>query len=234
MIKNLFGTKIESFSKNCLLLPFIPKGLLAHFEIKKLNSGKLFHSYTTDNLSIVKTGIGASFIGDAIYYLKDSPIENFFFLGACGAVSESNTLNIGSLVLPKISYANESFSAISTNGLSWDNPFKPDPSLVESIQELSTPKLTEVTCTALGTLALQNTLHNDLIKKEIDVVEMETAALFASAQKTKRRALALLFVTDILKTKPIFTSFQDADKNRITESLDLAYTLIENIILKLK
>jgi len=64
--KSLFGIDRDAIQKTVVLLPFIPAGVLELLGIKKLSSGALFASASTHNITVIRTGTGASFVGDAV------------------------------------------------------------------------------------------------------------------------------------------------------------------------
>ncbi len=224
--QSLFGIPEESVQENCLLLPFLPSKTLEIFGIKEMTRGAIFSSAHTNNITIITTGIGAGFVGDATLYLEKTPCHNIYFLGSCGLITKEKKLDIGDLILPSAAYAFDSFSDIILNRCFNPAPVFPDPQLYSrQINRLPHPPHTG-SCASFASLHEEENFIPLFQKMAIDAIEMECAALFLAARKTNKKALALLFISDILGEKRFFEARSASDKKKITNGIALA---IKNI-----
>ncbi len=218
----LFGIEQKKIRKNILLLPFVPAKTLEIFGLKTLSNGRPFAAASTDTLSIIRTNIGASFVGDAVMYMKDSPAENIFLLGSCGLFNKKFGSHIGSLVTPTTVYGLESFSDIITHRLQPASPVHPDGELLRSFIETTKLNLVSTTCVSFGSLYFESTHAHAFDRLNADVIEMECSALFHAAKETGKRAMALLYITDILGEKAFYNEPAPSDKKSLTDAISQA------------
>jgi purine-nucleoside phosphorylase len=78
----------------------------------------------------------------------------------------------------------------------------------------------------LGSLSLQEKILQSLKKQEINVVDMEASAFFSATKYFKLPSLALLYVTDIIASKPFFKDLSSEESKIIRESRQRAISLI--------
>ncbi|MBI4708098.1 MAG: hypothetical protein HY761_09275 [Candidatus Omnitrophica bacterium] len=225
--KALFGVDASEIKKNCILLPLLPKGILAEFKINSLTKGKLFCSGNHNDYTVIQTGMGAAFTADAVLYLKETVCENIILFGSCGLVNKNNGLDIGSLVAPSKCWENESFSELLKDKFKKSNIFYPDADLFKVLltyrREIG---VKEVSCATLGSLRLEEEMHDSLIKEQVDVVEMECSAFFAAAKHCALKAAALFYVSDIINEKPFYFDMEPELKAKIFSAVKSAVNLI--------
>lgn len=223
----LFGIEREKIRKNVLLLPFLPPKTLDIFGLKTLSNGRPFAAASTHSLTIIRTNIGANFVGDALMYLKDTPAENIFFLGSCGLFNKKLVPDIARLLTPTTAYGLESFSDIITNHLSTPPAIHSDSELLRDFIEKTRLDLLSVTCVSFGSLYFEDTHSHIFHDLNADVIEMECAALFHAAKATGKRAIALLYVSDILGEKPFYNELSPAHKKSLADTINQACTAID-------
>lgn len=246
----LFGIKEQSIKRNCILLPFLPKGILAEFKIKNLSKGKIYSTASSDDLAwleiqnksnnlqppkgglsltgftLIYTGMGPTFVGDALLYLKQTPCQNVILFGSCGLVTKKDGLSIGDLVLPFKCYSDESFSQMLLGNVK-KKAFYPDKKLFESFMHMNKDvDIKRVMCSTISSLKLEEDLVNSFKKEGIDVVDMECSAFFSAAKFVGLKALALFYITDILRTKPFYVNLDDATRQRLLSSIKTGVELI--------
>jgi purine-nucleoside phosphorylase len=220
--KSIFGIERSSVQKNCLLVPFVPPGTLENLGIRKLSTGFVFSAGNIDGLTIIKTGMGAGLTGDACLYLSDTACQNMFFFGSCGAIDQDRGLAIGDLVLPLKAYAFESFSDILNNRLRSPLEAAPDAHLVKDFISLAGINPREGHCISFASLHEEEKWTALFQSLNADIIEMECAAFFLAAQRINRRAMALVYVSDILKYKRFYEPWSSDDKKRLAESIGQA------------
>lgn len=215
--ETLFGIKESEIKNTCVLAPILQKSALGLFGVKDLARGKVYSSGNAKNFTVINTGIGASFTGDAVLYLADTACKNIILFGSCGLIKSSDGLDIGSLVTPMECYAMESF----TNLLLKNHDFKkvyPDKGLTESFLN-NNKDVRKVNCATLGSLKLEEDNMDLFAEKNIQVVEMECSGLFSAAENKNIKAMALLYVSDILNEKPFYCQFSPDDKLKLLSSI---------------
>ena len=74
--KNLFGVQPEEVQKNCVISPFLTKGLTDCLHVEELSKGKPYSAGQSDHFTFIHTQIGAPKVGDAVLYLEETACEN--------------------------------------------------------------------------------------------------------------------------------------------------------------
>lgn len=215
--ETLFGIKESEIKNTCVLMPILPKSVLNLFGIKGLSRGKIYSSGNAKNFTLINTGVGASFAGDAVLYLANAGCRNIILFGSCGLVKSSSNMAIGSLVTPIECYAMEGF----TNLLLKNNDFKtfyPDKTMIESFLN-SNKDVQKVSCATLGSLKLEEENLDLFAEKNIQVVDMECSSLFAAGTHKQLKTIALFYISDIINEKPFYTEFSPDDKLRLLSSI---------------
>lgn len=156
--------------------------------------------YRGDAVTIAASGMGSGSMGIYSHELfNDYGVERIIRVGTCGAYAPERKLGVIALCQETF-YEGEygRFASGDTGKL-----FTPSPVLVNDImltaQELAVPASpVRVHCTDV--FYRQDDTFALAAEYGLDVVEMETAALFINARKFDRQAAALLTVTDNLAT----------------------------------
>lgn len=219
--QKLFAVNPKDIKEDVIITPFLNLEYFKRNKDSKIHKGMLFSVLSEDNFSAIKTGIGASFVGDTIVYLKDTPCKRLYFVGSCGAVSG---LNIADLVIPNKILARESFSDIlnnKENNLFIDAKNELKDKFLESNKEIK-----KVNLSTISSLSLEEGILDILRQKEIDAVDMECSAFFSAVNFFKLQSLALLYVTDIIKDKPFFRDLNKQEEKIIRESRQKVISLI--------
>ena len=186
-------------------MPLLAKGILAEFGIKEFSRGKLFSAGSNSKVTVIHTGMGPAFTGDAVLYLKDSGCLNVILFGSCGLVQDREGLCVGKLVCPSESYANESFTDLLLSRRIRKKPFGADKGLLKALLHAGKEaQVEEVTAATMASLKLEEDMRGSLIKEKIDVVDMESSAFFAAAHHAGLRAAALFYVSDSIGTIPFY------------------------------
>ncbi|MBL7070740.1 MAG: hypothetical protein ISS26_01025 [Candidatus Omnitrophica bacterium] len=201
----LFGLTEKDIKKTCILMPLVARDTLRRLGIQKLSRGKLYSASNTGNFTLIRTGIGTHLLGDAVLYLEDTPCENILVFGSCGLIEKKRGLEIGSLVIPLQSHACESFTNVLHDKVKDCDVFYPDEPLIEELIACDKDKMIKkAQCVTFGSLKMEAEKLAFFGKQGIDVVDMECSALFAASRYIKRRAAALLYVTDIVEEQPFY------------------------------
>jgi len=215
--ETIFGIKESEIKDTCVLAPLLSKSAQEAFGVSNLSRGKVYASGNAWNFTLINTGIGASFTGDASLYLSDTNCRNLILFGSCGLVKSSAGLDIGGLVTPVECYAMESFTDILLEN-STLKKFFPDKALLGSFLE-DNSMVQKVSCATLGSLKLEEESFGLLTEKNIRVVDMECSALFSASSRKNLKAMALFYVSDIINKKPFYAGLRTEDKLKLLSSI---------------
>ena len=229
--KALFGMKTDAVRRVCILMPFVARGILENFGIKKLARGRLYGIGNGDICTVVHTRMGAAFTGDAVLSLSSTPCREIILFGTCGILREESGLGIGTLVAPSRCHARESFTELLTGDDDTGRVFSPDSRLQRELLAANPEgRIRELIGLSIGSLKLQPRFKDIYLSRGIRVVEMECAALFAAARQIGRRAAALLVVSDIVGEKPFYRNLDRAENDRLRSSFSRASRIICELI----
>lgn len=225
--KALFGMKADAVRRVCILMPFIGKGALDRFGIKKLARGRLYGIGNGDICTVVHTRMGAAFTGDAVLYLSSTPCREIILFGTCGLFRKAPGLGIGTLVSPSRCHARESFTELLTGIGDTGSVFFPDSCLQRELLAVGVEgEIREVTALSVGSLKLTEERRDHCLDRGIQAVEMECAACYAAARRIKRRAAALLVVSDIVGERPFYRKLDPVENDRLLSSFSRAAWII--------
>ena len=217
--KLLFGINKDETKKTCILTPILTREIRQVFNLPILKKGKLYKCADTDNFTLIRTGIGAPFVGDAVLYLADTPCENLILFGSCGLTAKSGQLDIGQLLLPKESLQLESFSACLTVSDPEIKNYSFDQYLLNKMLDYFPGHgLQTVRSATIGSLAMEEKLLERLLKKQVKTIDMEASAFFSAAELLKKKALALFYSTDIIQDRPLYQDLTPAEKERVRKA----------------
>ena len=227
--KTLFGIEPSAIQKTCIVIPYLAHGLLKSLGIEGLKKGKLYTTANTDTFTFIKAGIGTLLVGDAVLYLEETNCQEIIYFGACGLVKETDTLTIGSLVCPKVSLSFESFTDTLLRYTNKITAQYPDQELFQFFlnNELA-QKIQPVTGMSIGSLKCEESYTEFFDEKGIEVIDMECSAFFSAAQYIRKKAIALLYVTDIIGKKSFFEPLEPHDTLQISLAIQTAGTVIQS------
>ena len=209
VFSTLFGIEASSIKETCVLTPFLNKNILNGFRINKQKRGAIYSVGENGLFSLIHTGIGSTFMGDAVLYLENTPCKNLILFGSCGAVKKTKKLRVGDIVTVKKALCQDSFVNMLLKRKAKDI-FYPDKNLLVKI---SSHKLQGVNCLTVGSLRLEGEYLECLKYGAIDIVDMETAAFFAAAKAANKKAAAILFITDTVENFPYYIALKKENKN---------------------
>lgn len=223
----LFGIKSLQVKKNCILLPLLPKGILNEFKIGNFKRGKLYGAGDNFDFTLIHTGMGAGFTGDAVLHLKESPCENVVLFGSCGLVKARNGLSIGSLVSPAKCFAFESFTELLLEkNVQLRVSYPQDKFFGDFLADGEKIGLKKVNCSTLASLKFEEQMVDLFIENNIDVVDMECSAFFSAAAFSGLNAIACFYVSDIIKEKPFYLSLDSDLESALSSAIKNAAGLV--------
>lgn len=215
----LFGIKSSQVKKDCILLPLFEKGILSEFKIKNLSRGRLYAVGNNNDFTLIHSGMGVCMAGDAVLHLKETPCQNIILFGSCGLVHKKDGLSIGSLVSPLKCYSEESFTDLLLERKQELKVFYPQKKLFENFLKFGKSSgIKGVICSTISSLKLQEEMADLFIERGIDVLDMECSAFFSAAGYTGLNAIALFYVSDIIKERPFYMNLDSALKSTLSYS----------------
>ena len=221
--RSLFGVTPSNIKKTCLITPFLSRGVLDGLGISNISKGMLYACGTNRRFGLISTYMGAGFVGDAVLYLKETPCERLFFFGSCGAVRDDKKLGIGTLGIVSRAISQDSFVNTLLNRKP-SHIFYPDKKLAARVEKESGS--VPLTCLSLSSLKLEEDYLDFLDDASIDVVDMEAAVFLAAARFISRPALPLVFISDILKSRPYYRSLPGRGKPEIRDIARKVFRII--------
>ena len=222
--KTLYGINADTVQKTCIIMPFDIPNAAKQLGVTAMTGGKLFTCGQGQGFTLIRSGMGAGFVGDCVLWLDESPCQNIFFLGTCGLVKKTDDIDIGTLLTPDAIYPLESFSNIITGKMSTPQPIQADHSLLEMIS-LNIPRKSCVCFPSLHEESKHISFFNQL---GADVIEMECAAFFSAAKKIHRRSSALLIISDILGDKNFCFNLSSQQKESLTKGIGQAVGILQD------
>ncbi len=180
--------------------------------------------YGEKAVSVMGSGMGIPSISIYVYELiNEYDVENIIRVGTCGALQPY--LNIGDVIIAMSGSTDSHINRLRFNGMDYA-PTADFPLLLKAYEEANQRKLNVY----VGGVVSSDMFYADDPKvwdkwAEYGVlaVEMETAGLYTLAAKFKRRALAILAVTDNLVT----------EKRATTEQREKGFPLMAEIALEI-
>lgn len=162
--------------------------------------GNVWHGITGslhgNQVSIVVTGIGPSLVGDAVYALN-RPDAVCLYSGTCGGLDEG--LEIGDYFVPDQAVCGDGFTFHLGHAPLSIIPGTPD--LLGSLKSLLTSKVKRVSNGMVFTTSSVVCEVNPAFWKTVDLqcraIDMATAAFYAAALATDKKAAAYFWVTDL-------------------------------------
>lgn len=227
--KTLFGTEPSAIQKTCVVVPYLAHGLLRSLGIEGLKKGKLYATANTDMFTFIKAGIGTLLVGDAVLYLEQTNCQEIIYFGACGLVQETDRLTIGSLVSPGKCMAFEGFTDVLLKHTDNITSHYPDQELFQSfLNTAPAQKIQPVMGISIGSLKCEESYKEFLLEKGVEVVDMECSAFFSAAQYIRKKAVALLYITDIIGKKSFFDPLKSHDALQIDLAIHTAGKAIQS------
>ncbi|MFN3532611.1 MAG: hypothetical protein ACK41Q_08920 [Candidatus Brocadia sp.] len=221
--KTLFGVEPSFIQKTCVVVPFLMPGLLKALGIEGLKRGELYATANTNKFTFIKAGIGTLLVGDALLSLEQTNCQEILYFGACGLVHETERLTIGSLVCPKACLSFESFTDTLLRHTNKITTQYPDQTLFQSFltHDLN-QKIQPVIGMSIGSLKCEESYKEFFDEEGIEVIDMECSAFFSAARHIQKKAIALLYVTDIIGKKSFFEPLEPKDKLQIDHAIQNA------------
>ncbi|WP_106079006.1 purine-nucleoside phosphorylase [Mesoplasma coleopterae] len=177
-------------------------------------------TYKGVEVTIAGSGMGCPSIGIYSYELYNFyDVENIIRIGSAGSYKEE--IKVYDVYNVKEAYGDSNYAKLAAN--IDDKVIKAGTELYSLIENVAKDKNIK-TLTGRAHSADVFYRHDDITEfvkeNELDVVEMESVALFANAIKAKKQAACLLTISDNLVTKEITTA--EERQNNFMQMVEIA------------
>ena len=226
--QKIFGLPAAEIQPVCILAPFLMPGMLRALGVQVLEPGYPYRSGNGKFGTLIHTRMGAGFVGDAVLFLRECPVKALFLLGSCGAVRDDPALALGTVVVPDEAMSLDGFAALR-DGLRQPGPLShPAPALLSlANRHPQTANILQIHAASMNSVFLEESWQADLRAWNRDVIDMETAAFFLTAQAAGLPALAVLYITDILSKSHPYLGMNDDERHLIRGGADQALTTVD-------
>lgn len=224
--ETLFGLDPRQVQQTCIIIPFDIPGAAKHLEVPGLKPGKLFSAGQGRGLTLIRSGMGAGFVGDCVLWLEETSCKNIIFLGTCGLIEKKADLKIGTVVTPKMIYPMESFSALLNDKQPLPRPLEIRDQLIRDMS-LVGPRCV---CVSFPSLHEEERFRPLFKKIGADVIEMEAHAFFTAASRIQRQAAAVLIISDIMGTGDFCFNLSAENKKDLAEGISQACQTIKKFL----
>ncbi len=225
--ETLFGIRKTDVKRTCVLLPLLSKKIVQQLGVRHLSRGRIYSAGNSAHFTLIRTGVGPTLAGDAVLYLADTSCRDIILFGSCGLVAGAEDIRRGSLLSPSICYAADSFTMLlQGDSRPWD-PYRADDNLHGQFLKFCGAEIVNnAVCLSIGSLNMEDELLPLFESKEIQALDMECASVFAAAAHTRRRAVALLCVTDIVGEKAFHAELSREDAAILGSSVTKAVRIL--------
>lgn len=191
----LFGIDAGEVRRNCIVCPVNDEELFCGPGEYGRHRGLLFRAAQAAGVTVISAK-NNFLVGDCVLHLKDTSCQNVFLFGSCAGCGDAA---VGDKVLAQRSFSLESFTEMA-HFKSKPDICMPDESLNNRfLSAFSGQGVQSQACATVGSIALEESYHGWFLKNRVSCIDMETSIVFSAANYIKRRAMALLYVTDLVK-----------------------------------
>ena len=209
--RSVFNCEPEMIQKNVIIAPEWKPEIFSGYAdgIDQVHDGlyKIWNlSINKKTASYIITGVGAPNVIDVVLALGCTPCENIIFIGSVGGLDEK--LKIGDIVIPEYSICGDGACRYLTDKKAFENDcfgekYYPNKEIYEKIISKTENITKENNVTwhtgknfSIDTVIAQFAHIDEILDMGCNCIEMETAALFRSAEICGIKACAVFNVSD--------------------------------------
>jgi len=217
---NRLGVPIEYIKENVIIAPWWEPVIFPDLgEAELLNPSHAIKVWSINNITYIKTGIGAPMFLEGLLPLGVTNCKRIIFIGSVSAL-DSN-IGIGDIVLPEYSVCGDGASRyIASDDFKQDifgEKVYPDPNMFETVKNVI-----ERTCGnvswhigrtfSIDTIFAQFAHIDTILEIGCNTIEMESAAAFRAAKLMGVPLIALFSVSDNTVTNKSLVSGRTAEE----------------------
>ena len=189
------GVKADDIRENVIIAPWWEPDTfenLDDFDI--ISTRSPFIVWNSDDITYIKTGIGAPLMMDVILALGVTNCKRILFVGSAGGLTD--TMNIGDIVIPDYSICGN--GACHYLGVNFGDKVYPCPSFSGKLKEVTASIRNYHTAVnySIDTIFAEFYHLDNIISLGCTTIEMETAAAFAAAKVCGISIAALFAISD--------------------------------------
>lgn len=212
--RRFFGIDESEIKTHCILCPVSNAELFRELGFISRSKGLFFRAITASHATIISVK-NNFLIGDCILSLKNSACENVYLFGSC---TGAGNIELGSGILVQKSFNLESFSQM-LNPEEKAPACYPDEALFRKFKNyLNDESILILNCATVSSLLLEEQYILWLAKNGVSCVDMESSIVFSAAKHIKRKAAAILYVTDIVSKQMPYEKLDKSDAGKIDVS----------------
>jgi len=211
MFSYWFGVSEKSIASHCILSPLDDVGVFSDLGITGTYQGRFFKTVLTRSATILVSRLNF-LVGDCVLALQKTPCEFIYFFGSCGSTGH---LSVGDIGLVEKAYCLESV----TEMLSFRSSLKvvlPDKLLTETVRKST--GLRPMRVATVNSLLLENAYLPVFSKSAVSCVDMECSIVLSASAYARKKAVALLYVTDKVSANPFSRKISTIRRSKISAS----------------
>jgi len=233
--KHFFGSSSDIFPDTAVVAPFIPVEKFSHNgHLVDTFKGKMYSGGIIERdakrFAVISCRIGDRLVGDAILWLKGSPVKNIIFVGSCGGLNGSN---IGDLLVCTAAFNGEGFTRYHCSEKQIEDILKEE-ALMRGDDKYTNKcadficehisrdmKVTEGEIFTIGSIAAETCENIKIISRHgFKGIEMELSAVYSASKISGIRAVGLLYVSDLPGEKAIGEELSQTEKKNHKRGLN--------------
>ncbi len=222
IFKTLYGISPDAIQETVVIMPFDVPRAAVHLGVERLINGRLFACGQCKGFTLIRSGMGAGFVGDCVLWLERTPCRQILFLGTCGLIEQTQQFDIGSVLTPKTVHIMESFSDIVRGHIK-------TPEVIAIDDHLIDPVIPRTNCISFASLHEETKCLALFKKLNAHVIEMECAGFFLSSQRIHRASGILLVVSDIVADENMCFNLSPENKKKLSQGIHQACAAIARI-----
>jgi len=222
VFKKLFWVEKSCIKPQCILTPLDEVGIFAGTRPGGRARGDYFRVVDSPHATLIGTRYSL-LAGDCVLSLADTPCRDIYLFNCCGGIEAG----IGMAYSVTKAFDFESFSGMLA-GKGEAGCHLPDAAVAGACAAFSVGP--GAICATVGSLALEAMYLPRFHALGVNCLDMECSAVFAAAKQARKRALALLYVSNSVPDKPWHEQLDRRDIQRLGRARkDLAAMLLRFI-----
>lgn len=205
--KKLFGVEKALIKPDCILTPLNDVELFGGSRAGGRARGEYFRVTDSPHATLIGTRYSL-LAGDCVLGLAESPCRNLYLFNCCGGIGGE----IGAAYVVRKAFDFEGFSRMLA-GQTAAACYLADGELAGAFAAYA--GVPEGTCATVGSLALEAPYLPRFRALGVTCLDMECSAVFAAATQVRKRALALLYVSNRVPDKPWHEALDRRDLQRL-------------------
>ncbi len=209
--QKVYGIPRKKIQRHCIISPLNESFLFSDLRPGAAHKGFFFRSTETRFATIIAPRFNL-FAGDCVLGLADSACEYVYLFGSCGGLPGSA---IGDAVMADKAYNFESFSDMLA-GKRARRMIRPDQGLYGAVKAFCGNAVSRFAgCATVNSIILEERYSRVFKKMGISCVDMESSLVLNAAARTGKKAVVLMYISDIIGQKPLYGGLSVREQQRL-------------------